>query len=89
MALSVGEQSRQRGWAVGSAEVATAERLAAEVGCPVVIAGLLVARGITDAAEARRFFYPSIDDLHDPMLMLGMGTAVRVCSGRCGMESRS
>jgi single-stranded-DNA-specific exonuclease len=77
MALAAGEQSRQRGWAVGTADKAAAERLAAEVGCPAVIAGLLMARGITDAAGAQRFFHPTIDDLHDPLLMLGMETAVR------------
>src|SRR5580704_2449111 len=76
MALAVGEQNRQRGWAVGTVDAAAVERLAAEVGCPAVIAGLLVARGITDAVGAQRFFHPSIDDLHDPMLMLGMEAAV-------------
>ncbi len=76
MALAVEEQSKQRGWAVGTIDAAAVERLAGEVGCPAVIAGLLVARGITDAAGAQRFFHPSIDDLHDPMLMLGMEAAV-------------
>ncbi|MEO6911370.1 MAG: DHH family phosphoesterase, partial [Edaphobacter sp.] len=51
-------------------------RLADEVGCPQTIAALLLSRGIADADAARMFFHPSLDDLIDPMLMLGMPVAV-------------
>ena len=45
-------------------------------GCPSAIAELLFARGIVDPAAAQSFFNPSLDDLIDPMLMLGMPVAV-------------
>ena len=53
-----------------SAALATAARI------PQVLAELLVARGITDAEAAFAFLNPEISNLHDPLLMLGMGAAV-------------
>jgi len=41
-----------------------------------VLANLLVQRGITSFEEARKFFRPSLKDLHDPFLMLNMDKAV-------------
>lgn len=41
-----------------------------------VIAGLLIARGYQDQESAQRFLRPSLDQLHDPFLMLGMREAV-------------
>jgi single-stranded-DNA-specific exonuclease len=52
------------------------QRLAAELDCPLPIAVLLLARGVTDAVAIHSFFHPSLDDLHDPLLMLGMEKAV-------------
>ena len=43
---------------------------------PLVIAELLVARGIATAAEAFVFLNPEPAHLHDPFLMLGMSVAV-------------
>lgn len=43
------------------------------VGCPEIIARLLAARHISDP---QRFLNPTLDDLHDPSLMLGMAAAV-------------
>lgn len=40
------------------------------------LASLLHARGITDAAQAQAFLYPSLDALHDPMRLQGMPQAV-------------
>ena len=53
-----------------------AESLATTLGCPTTIARLLVSRGIADEAAAKRFFAPTLADLHDPMSMLGMAAAV-------------
>ena len=50
--------------------------LAREARLPLVLAELLVARGITTAAEAFAFLNPEPAHLHDPFLMLGMATAV-------------
>ena len=54
-----------------------AQHLAQQIGCPRVIAELLVTRGIVDPAAANTFFNPTIDDLIDPMQMLGMAVAVK------------
>jgi single-stranded-DNA-specific exonuclease len=51
--------------------------LARELGCPPGIARLLVSRGIRDTETAKHFFEPTVDDLHDPMLLLGMAAAVK------------
>ena len=51
-----------------------------------MLAELLVARGITQAAEAFAFLNPGLAHLHDPYLMLGMNAAVerleRAIAGR-------
>ena len=41
-----------------------------------LVSELLVQRGITDFEEAKRFFRPSLDALHDPFLMQDMQKAV-------------
>ena len=51
-------------------------RLGAELGVDPVLAKLLVQRGITTFEESRRFFRPSLDDIHDPFLMKDMDKAV-------------
>ncbi len=53
-----------------------ARALAREVGVHPVLGYLLGERGITTAAEARRFFHPQLSELHDPFLMNDMQTAV-------------
>ena len=50
--------------------------LAREARLPLVLAELLVARGITQASQAYTFLNPETAHLHDPMLMLGMSQAV-------------
>ncbi len=40
------------------------------------LAGLLVQRGITTFEEAKTFFRPSLNDLHDPFLMKDMDKAI-------------
>lgn len=49
--------------------------LAAELQITPVAAAMLVRRGITTRAEASAFVHPSLSQLHDPMLMLGMREA--------------
>ena len=43
-----------------------------------VTARLLYSRGMTNAQEAHAFLNPSLDQLHDPMLMHGMKEAVSI-----------
>ena len=51
-------------------------RLATELGIDRVLAGLLVQRGVETFEDARKFFRPSLEDLHDPFLMKDMDKAV-------------
>ena len=51
-------------------------RLATELGVDRVLAELLIQRGVETFEQARRFFRPSLDDLHDPFLMKDMDKAV-------------
>jgi single-stranded-DNA-specific exonuclease len=59
-----------------AADAATSERLQAELGISRIHTDLLVQRGITNFEEAKAFFRPSLDDLHDPFLMADMQKAV-------------
>jgi single-stranded-DNA-specific exonuclease len=74
-------QAGPQQWTTRTTETREAARLgqylAQDLGCPVVIAEMLVSRGIAESTEADRFFNPTIDDLLDPMQMLGMGVAVK------------
>ena len=51
------------------------DRLADELHISLVAAALLVRRGITTREQASAFVHPSLNQLHDPMLMLGMRQA--------------
>ena len=53
-----------------------ATELAAALGLPPVVARLLCQRGLSDPELAGRFLNPSLDHLHDPMLLADMGVAV-------------
>jgi len=53
-----------------------AQELAAAARLPLVLAELLIARGITKPDEAFAFLNPELSHLHDPFLMLGMTAAV-------------
>jgi len=58
------------------ADPAKVEKLSTEVGIDRVLAELLVKRGVETFEQARTFFRPSLDDLHDPFLMKDMDVAV-------------
>ena len=51
-------------------------KLSAEVGIDPVLAELLVKRGVETFDQARAFFRPSLENLHDPFLMKDMDKAV-------------
>jgi single-stranded-DNA-specific exonuclease len=73
----VSAQAGPQQWTIHTTEAtADATHLAQLLGCPKVIAELLIARGIVEPAAANTFFNPSIDDLTDPLQMLGMAVAV-------------
>lgn len=52
------------------------EKLTKELGIDKVLSKLLVQRGIKTFDEAKDFFRPSLDNLHDPFLMKDMNLAV-------------
>lgn len=52
------------------------KHIADVLGVDAVVASLLVQRGIETFEEAKSFFRPSLDDLHDPYLMKDMDKAV-------------
>ena len=63
-------------WILPEPHPAEAAALAGEARIPPVLAELLIARGITGAADAFTFLNPESGHLHDPFLMLGMDRAV-------------
>lgn len=52
------------------------EELADKLKISPVLCRLLIQRGITSVEEAQCFFYPNLNDLHDPFLMPDMDKAV-------------
>jgi single-stranded-DNA-specific exonuclease len=63
-------------WIVCDDDSHQSDTLACSLGVSPVVARLLIARGHADESSARRFLYPSHDQLHDPLLMLDMRKAV-------------
>lgn len=58
------------------ADQAIVERLSADAGIPFILANILAQRGITTLEEARDFFEPSLEKLHDPFLMMDMQKSI-------------
>ena len=57
-------------------DIEVVEKLAESLGVDKIIATLLVERGVTTFEEAKHFFRPSLDQLHDPFLMKDMDRAI-------------
>ena len=68
-------QPRQR-WVMAEQHPQAAAALARDAHLPLVLAELLIARGVTQPAQAHSFLNPQLADLNDPTLMLGMTAAV-------------
>lgn len=64
-------------WVLAAADPAKVRALSAQLGLPPPIASILLARGLANEADCRRFLTPSLEHLHDPMQMLGMVAAVQ------------
>ena len=65
-----------------------AEELSKETGINPILCRLLLDRGVTTADEAKRFFRPSLTELHDPFLMDGMDVAVERINQALGRKER-
>jgi single-stranded-DNA-specific exonuclease len=66
----------RRVWEEVPADREHVQTIAAATGVPPVVARLLCQRGFHEPAAAARFLAPSLADLHDPYLLLGMKEAV-------------
>ena len=55
----------------------TVTHLSQALGIDPLLSSLLVQRGITSFDQAKRFFRPSLEELHDPFLMQDMDLAVK------------
>lgn len=68
---------KEREWILlPPADSENVSRLSAELGIDPVLASLLINRGVNTFDEARAFFRPSLESLHDPFLMKDMDKAV-------------
>ena len=65
-----------------------AKRLSVELDISSVLCSLLVKRGITSVAEARDFFRPKLNHLHNPFLMKDMDVAVMRLNKALGKKER-
>ena len=65
-----------------------AKALAEETGISPVLCKLLLERGISSAAETKRFFRPQLNELHDPFLMKDMDLAVERLNEAMGRKER-
>lgn len=63
-------------WKLQAADEQDVESLRQALGIHPVLCRLLVQRGIKTFEEARSFFRPSLEDLHDPFLLQDMDKAV-------------
>ncbi len=73
-------------WRIREADAERTASLARDAAVPDVVARLLLARGVGDADEARRFLRPDPDGLHDPLLLAGAEAAadLLVAAARAG-----
>lgn len=60
-------------WVLPASDPQRAAEIQSPIACPEPIARFLATRGVSDPL---RFLNPTMDDLHDPSLMLGMTAAV-------------
>lgn len=64
-------------WVYNNTDKKNALGLAREAGISDLLAGIMYNRGIRDRAAAERFLNPSLEHLHNPMLLKGMEQAVK------------
>ena len=69
-------------------ELVLAGEMAAELKISPVLARVLIARGIDNVQDARKFFRPQLTDLHDPFLFQDMQKAVNRLNEALGRKER-
>ncbi len=68
--------ANQARWTLPGGDAREADALAAALGIGKPAAKVLAQRGLGDPDTARRFLSPSLDELHDPLLMRDMARAL-------------
>jgi single-stranded-DNA-specific exonuclease len=76
MTAAPSTKKKSKRWIIREPDSIRATRLASELGVSPIVASLLVARGFDNKESANIFLNPSLGELHDPSLMLGMSAAV-------------
>ena len=66
----------EKNWIIQKADTTKVQQLQQALGVSKVLCELLVQRGYDSYAAAKKFFRPSLEDLHDPWLMKDMQKAV-------------
>ena len=64
------------------------DELAKKTGISPVLSQLLMQRGISSVEDARKFFHPSLKDLHDPFLLPDMDKAIKRIETALGQKQR-
>lgn len=64
-------------WKIKDSDSALAKHLSKSLNVHEVIAHLLINRGITEAAAAKKFLNPQLSDLHDPRLLKDMQKGIK------------
>src|SRR5262249_15234787 len=75
-------------WQTLACDDAAAAVLADSVDVAPIVAKLLCQRGITEPERAARFLNPSLDQLHDPMVLADMRVAVDRLLGAIARRER-
>jgi len=76
MSAAPGRKRMIKKWLVRPTDSIRTAAFARQLGVSQIVADLLIARGYDDPVAAQAFLHPSLDQLHDPFLMLGMSEAV-------------
>lgn len=71
------KQPRRRHWLYPEIDARVVAELAHAAGLQLIVAELLMARGMRTVEEVDRFLRPQLSHLHDPYSMLGMRAAVQ------------
>ena len=69
-------------------QIEAADALAKETGISPILCKLLLERGVTTALQAKKFFRPQLNELHDPFLMKDMDIAVNRLNEAMGRKER-
>jgi len=64
-------------WDVSEPDPVLVSQISESLRLPTILSKILVSRGITDREEIIKFLKPSVNDLHDPMLLPDMDKAVK------------